>query len=93
MRTNDLYKAILSLKDEAEVERFLYDLCTPQELETLAERWQVARLLEKGIPYRQIYEATGVSTATVTRVAKALNYGSGYRMVLERKDKRDARAR
>jgi len=62
----------------------------------MAERWQVVRLLDQGMSYRQIYEETGVSTATVTRVAKSLRFGSGYRLVLDRKDRRakkDARTR
>jgi len=86
--TKHLYQAILSLREESEVERFFADLCTPQELETLAERWEVARLLEQDLPYRQIYEDTGVSTATVTRVAKALRSGTGYRLVLDRQERK-----
>lgn len=91
--TKHLYQAILGLKEESELERFFADLCTPQELETLAERWEVARLLDRDIPYRQIYEDTGVSTATVTRVAKALRSGSGYRLVLDRLDRQERRGK
>ncbi len=81
----DLFRAIAGLKDAGEAERFLNDLCTPQELEALAGRWRVAKLLDQEIPYREIYERTGVSTATVTRVARALTHGeSGYRRVLDR---------
>jgi TrpR-related protein YerC/YecD len=67
------------------VRAFLDDLCTPSELSAMAERWRVAQLLEEGIPYREIYEKTGVSTATVTRVARALASGAGgYRAALAR---------
>jgi TrpR-related protein YerC/YecD len=80
----ELYRAILSLKDLDECERFFEDLCTPAELTALSDRWRVAKLLGDGVPYREIYERTGVSTATVTRVARALTYGEGYRVVLGR---------
>ena len=80
-----LYGALLRLESADEVRRFLDDLCTPNELAALADRWRVARLVERGEPYRVIYEKTGVSTATVTRVARALGHGAGgYRLVLER---------
>ncbi len=72
-----LYGAILRLKTAEECEAFFSDLCTPGELESLADRWEVARLLDRGVPYRDIYDQTGVSTATVTRVARALKHGEG----------------
>lgn len=80
----DLIQALLKCADEAEMQSLLEDLCTPKELESIAERWQVARLLEQEIPYREIYQRTGVSTATVTRVARALKEGRGYRLALNR---------
>lgn len=84
----DLFKAILALRDLDECERFMTDLCTPAELQSLADRWRVAQLLERGVSYRAIYEKTGVSTATVTRVARALTYGEdGYKIMLERMGK------
>ena len=80
-----LFEAILELRSPSECEQFFTDLCTPQEIKSLAERWGVAKLLNKDIPYRQIYDQTGVSTATVTRVARSLLAGKGgYRMVLDR---------
>jgi TrpR-related protein YerC/YecD len=81
-----LFAAVLSLKNAAECESFFADLCTPAELEALSGRWTVARLLDKGIPYREISEKTGISTATVTRVARCLTYGNdgGYRRLLDR---------
>jgi len=79
-----LCRVIKGLQSKAKVRRFLEDLCTPKELEALAERWRVAKLIDKGMPYREIYEKTGVSTATVTRVARTMEHGSGgYRMLLE----------
>ena len=80
-----LFSAILSLEDAGEVERFLRDLCTLSELEAMAHRWQVARLLEQGLPYLEIAEKTGASTTTVTRVAHWLRHGEGgYRTALDR---------
>ena len=81
----ELFEAISSLQTRAEVERFCRDLCTLSELEAMAHRWQVARLLEKGLPYAQISERTGASTTTVTRVAHWLHHGEGgYRLALDR---------
>lgn len=83
-----LYDAVLSLKSPADCAAFFSDLCTPAELEALAGRWRVARLLDLGLPYRRISEDTGISTATVTRVARCLTYGrdGGYRRVLDRRN-------
>jgi TrpR-related protein YerC/YecD len=83
LQLRELCEALLSLDSVEECRRFLNDLCTPAELSALADRWSVARLLERGVPYRRIYDRTGVSTATVTRVARAMEYGQGgYRAVL-----------
>ena len=83
--TTELFEAIRSLKSRAELEAFLRDLCTLSELEAMAHRWQVARLVDQGLPYLEIAEKTGASTATVTRVAHWLNHGEGgYRLALDR---------
>lgn len=83
--TKLLFEAVLSLKSAKEVEAFFRDLMTVQEIETFAERFKVAVLLTKGVSYREIYEKTGVSTATVTRVNQWLERGmGGYKLVLER---------
>jgi TrpR-related protein YerC/YecD len=80
-----LYRAILSLRTEAECERFLNDLCTPAELEALVDRWAVVKYLEDGLPYRRIHELTGVSVTTIGRVARFLSAGNGgYQVALER---------
>src|SRR5881227_3578993 len=81
----ELFGAVASLRTPQEVERFLRDLCTLSELEAMAHRWQVARLLERGLPYLEISERTGASTTTVTRVAHWLRHGEGgYRLALDR---------
>lgn len=81
----ELSEAILALESREEVERFLRDLCTIAELEAMAHRWAVARLLEEGHPYAEVARRTGASTTTVTRVAHWLHHGEGgYRVALER---------
>ena len=82
----DLFEAILALESVDEVERFLRDLCTLSELQAMAHRWEVAKLVEQGLPYHEISRQTGASTTTVTRVAHWLRHGEGgYRLALERR--------
>jgi len=70
------------------VEIFCRDLCTLAELEAMAHRWEVVRLLEQGLPYLEISQRTGASTTTVTRVAQWLRGGEGgYRLALQRRRK------
>ncbi len=84
-KQKSLCKAIAKLKTPDECQRFLIDLCTPAELQAMADRWQVAQLVDKSLPYRKIHDQTGVSTATITRVARCLLYGeSGYKAALLR---------
>ena len=81
----DLYAAILQLQTVEEVESFFFDLCTPAELEGLVDRWHVAQMLVRKMPYRQIAAETNVSTATIVRVARFLNNGNdGYRKIMRR---------
>ena len=81
----ELFDAMLVLETRSEMERFFRDLCTLSELEAMAHRWQVAKLVEKGLPYLEISERTGASTTTVTRVAHWLKHGEGgYRLALDR---------
>jgi TrpR-related protein YerC/YecD len=81
----ELFEAILQLETPAEAERFFRDLCTLAELEAMAHRWEVARLLDRGLPYLEIAQRTHASTTTVTRVAHWLRHGEGgYRLALER---------
>ena len=80
-----LFAALLTLKTEEEYYRFFEDLCTVAELQAMAQRLHVAEMLKQNITYTSIAEETGASTATVSRVKKALNYGAdGYKLVLER---------
>ena len=80
-----LFDAIQSLESRDETESFFRDLCTLSELEAMAHRWEVARLLAQGLPYLEIAERTGASTTTVTRVAHWLRHGEGgYRQALDR---------
>ncbi|MBR2336283.1 MAG: hypothetical protein IKA62_08715 [Clostridia bacterium] len=89
--TNDekeLFAAILTLSDADECAAFFEDICTIKELEDLSQRWCVAKMLSQGEKYQKIEEVTGASTATISRVNKCLNYGSGgYRAVIEKTDK------
>jgi len=81
----ELCTSIRALKNAGELKLFLEDLLTPAEIKSISERWAVVLKLEEGTPYRRIYEETGVSTATVTRVARSLSSGSGgYRKALNR---------
>ncbi|MDH5422320.1 MAG: YerC/YecD family TrpR-related protein [Acidimicrobiia bacterium] len=83
--TEALFAAVLTLEDSDEVARFFRDLLTYNELNELGQRWAIVRKLEKGVPYRQIAEEIGVSTATITRVNQWRQHGmSGYRLVLDR---------
>ena len=85
----ELFDAIRSLRSRAELESFMLDLCTLGELEAMAHRWQVVRLLEEGLPYLEISKRTHASTTTVTRVAFWLRHGEGgYRLVLDRLKRR-----
>lgn len=80
-----LYKAILQLKDEQECYDFFQDLCTVSELRSMEQRFEVASLLDDGMIYNDILERTGASSATISRVNRALHYGAdGYQQVLPR---------
>lgn len=90
----DLFGAMSTLQGPGECAIFLRDLCTLSELEAMAERWQVARLLDEGLPYREISERTGASTTTVTRISHWLRHGEGgYRLVLDRTGEEPAEGR
>ncbi len=83
--TNKLYKAILTLKTVEECEAFFEDVCTIQETEAIAQRFEVACLLDEGKSYIDINKSTGASTATICRVSKCLNYGDGgYKTAIDR---------
>ena len=83
--TDRLMDGILSLKNREEAYRFFEDLCTSNEMESLSQRFEVAGMLREEQTYHDIAEKTGASTATISRVNRALNYGDdGYDMVLRR---------
>ncbi len=85
--TQDLYEAFLLLENKDEVARFMKDLCTPQEIEAMAERWRVCKILDQGdLSYRQINQEHNASLATITRVARFLKTEphQGYTTVLEK---------
>src|SRR3990167_7153899 len=84
-KTDELFRAVISLKDVKEAEQFFRDLCTIDEIKEMSERWQIAQMVEKGLPYRGIAKKLEVSTTTVARVALWLNNGAGgYRLILDR---------
>ena len=84
-RSLALYETILKLKDVEECCRFFEDLCTVAELRAMAQRLEVAVLLDSGMIYNDILERTGASSATISRVNRALQYGAdGYKTVLPR---------
>ncbi len=80
-----LFDGILQLQTVEECYAFFEDICTIHEIQSLAQRFEVARMLQKGITYSEIAAKTGASTATISRVNRCLNYGEGgYKTVLER---------
>ncbi|MCJ7840990.1 YerC/YecD family TrpR-related protein [Lederbergia sp. NSJ-179] len=82
---DQLFDAILTLKDREECYRFFDDLCTINEIQSLSQRLEVARMLREGNTYHKIETETGASTATISRVKRCLNFGNDtYEMVLDR---------
>ena len=80
-----LISVILSLKNRDECAALFEDLCTIKEVQNMAQRLDVAIMLDAGKNYQEITRETSVSTATISRVSRCLNYGSGgYRTALER---------
>lgn len=83
--TDQLFTAILQLNSQEECYQFFEDICTISELKALAQRLEVARMLEQGHIYDDIVAKTGASTATISRVKRCLNYGAdGYKIILAR---------
>ena len=82
---DQLFQAILSLESIEECYIFFDDLCTVNEMKSMAQRLEVARMLREGFTYNQIEDETGASTATISRVKRCLNYGNdGYQLALDR---------
>lgn len=85
---SELFEAILTLQSEEECFDFFEDVCTVNELLSLAQRFEVAKMLKEGHTYMEVAEQTGASTATISRVNRSLNYGKdGYEMVFARMKK------
>ena len=83
--TDRFFKAILNIKTEEECSRFFEDVCTIKEIQDMSQRLEVATLLNNGKSYQEVLAQTGVSTATISRVNKCLNYGSGgYKEAIEK---------
>src|SRR5215471_5805290 len=81
----NLCTALASLKAPEEVRAFLRDLCTPTEIQAMADRWAVVEALRHAVPYREIHKLTGVSVTTIGRVARFLSAGyGGYGTAVER---------
>jgi len=84
-KTEDLMKAILTIKNADEAKMFFRDLLSEQEIIEFASRWQAAKMLNKNIPYTQVEKETGLSSTTVARVSKWLKRGkNGYKLALKR---------
>src|SRR5579859_8260595 len=80
-----LCTAILALRSLEECRSFFRDLCTPAELQAMADRWAVVEHLKRGVPYREIHRLTGVSVTTIGRVARFLGNGNGgYEVATQR---------
>jgi TrpR-related protein YerC/YecD len=73
----NLIAAVLTLRSVEECRAFLRDLCTPAELQAMADRWAVVECLRRGLPYREVHRQTGVSVTTIGRVARYLAQGNG----------------
>lgn len=87
-QVDDLLDAILKLETKEECYRFFEDICTIKEIQSIAQRLEVAKLLTENRTYNEIEKKTGASTATISRVNRSLNYGvEGYKIVLERLEK------
>ena len=94
MAERNLCIALAALKTPEEVRAFLRDLCTPAEIQAMADRWAVVEPLERAVPYREIHRLTGVSVTTIGRVARFLKSGNGgYLTAARRLEARSVPAR
>lgn len=88
---NDLYQAFINIANEDECKKFLDDICTVQELEKMAQRLEAAKLLLEGKTYEQVIEKTNISSTTLSRVSRCLQYGDGgYKGVIEKQKKKSS---
>ena len=82
-KLQDLCKVLCSITNEKDCKEFLQDLCTQKEMENMAERVYAAKLLMEGNTYAQVMENASISSATLSRVSRSLQYGKGYKKVLK----------
>jgi len=83
--TDKLFEAVLLLEGIDECYNFFEDICTVSEIKAMGQRLEVAKMLKAGMTYNEITDKTGVSTATISRVSRCLNYGAdGYKTILDR---------
>lgn len=80
-----LYTAVAALQTPEECRAFFQDLCTPAEIQAMADRWAVVDFLNRGLPYREIHRLTGVSVTTIGRVARFLSRGNGGYVTVSRR--------
>ncbi len=84
-QADSFFEAVLSLETMEECYRFFEDVCTIKEIQSIAQRLEVSKLLKSGKTYNEIEEATGASTATISRINRSLNYGAGgYELVFKK---------
>ena len=88
---SELYETILRLEDVKECEYFLDDLCTKKEIEQMAQRLKAAELLIEGKTYNEVIEETEISSATLSRVSRCVQYGKGYNRLIKKKEKEAAK--
>ena len=86
-KLQDLCKVLCSITNEKDCKEFLQDLCTQKEMENMAERVYAARLLLEGNTYAQVMENSSISSATLSRVSRCVQYGSGYAKLINRTKK------
>ena len=82
-KLQDLCKVLCSITNEKDCKEFLQDLCTQKEMENMAERVYAAKLLLEGNTYAQVMESASISSATLSRVSRSVQYGKGYKKVLK----------
>ena len=86
---DEFFNAILKLESVEDCRKFFEDVCTIKEMQDISQRLEVARLLKEGLNYQSVSKETGASTATISRVNKCLNYGSGgYSLVIDDKEQK-----
>lgn len=82
-KLQELYRIICSLENEEQCRQLFEDLCTQKELEKMAERIYAARLLMEGNTYNQVIAQSDISSATLSRVSRCVQYGQGYSRILK----------